>query len=438
MGLGVDYSSFKTYGTEQSQDAKNAYSNIQSLANTTAIPNRSGKTYATSSNKTMADYGTYERPEYGGSEKANQWWDKYNSLQKPGEFQYSMQQNWDDVINKALNREKFSYDLNGDALYQQYKDQYMLGGQMAMQDTIGQAAAMTGGYGNSYAQGVGQQAYQGYLQQLNDKIPELYQLALDQYNREGDELYRQYELLSDRQKTEYGMHRDTVSDYNTDRGLYLDQYNTEENRALDSYWKGTEMDYNIHTNDRNFEHTLERESVQDSKDQQSFEETQHQFDVKSGLERDKLSLDANSTLLDYELKVDEVNKNFELEARKILEDERNGVISRDVAEREIKALEEESAAKIAQIKAETEPVEPQEGEEEDKGWDDYSEEEHNKNVKANGGSYYEKTLSTLKAWKKVKKPNDVVNKYLEELVGNSYLSRSEYMTLYNKYRDDRL
>ena len=85
-----------------------------------------------------------------------------------GQYQSPWQTQLNDTISKILNREKFSYDLNGDALYQQYKDQYVNQGQQAMMDTMGQAQAMTGGYGNSYAQTVGQQTYQGYLQQLND------------------------------------------------------------------------------------------------------------------------------------------------------------------------------------------------------------------------------------------------------------------------------
>ena len=68
-------------------------------------------------------------------------------------------QNLQNTINKINNREKFSYDINGDALYQQYKDQYVNLGQMAMKDTMGQAAALTGGYGSSYGQAVGQQQY---------------------------------------------------------------------------------------------------------------------------------------------------------------------------------------------------------------------------------------------------------------------------------------
>lgn len=82
----------------------------------------------------------------------------------------------------------FSYDLAGDALFQQYKDNYMKQGQMAMQDTMGRAAAMTGGYGNSYAATAGNQAYQAYLGQMNNAIPEFYQMAYDRYRQQGADL----------------------------------------------------------------------------------------------------------------------------------------------------------------------------------------------------------------------------------------------------------
>ena len=196
-----------------------------------------------------------------------------NSLQKPGEYQSQWQQNLNDTMNKILNREKFTYDVNGDALYQQYKDQYVTQGKMAMMDTMGQAAAMTGGYGNSYAQSVGQQAYQGYLQQLTDKVPELYQLALNKYNQEGEELYNQYGLFADADDRDYGRYRDTVSDYYTDRGYYTDLYNNERNfdygkyrdtvsnwqydysTANDNYWNNKNFGYNQWSDDRNLSYT---------------------------------------------------------------------------------------------------------------------------------------------------------------------------------------
>lgn len=118
-------------------------------------------------------------------------------------YQSQWQSQLDDTMGKILNREKFSYDLNGDALYQQYKDRYVNQGRMAMMDTMGQAQAMTGGYGNSYAQSVGQQAYQNYLQALNDKIPELYNLALSKYQMEGDQLKDQYSILGNQEAQDY-------------------------------------------------------------------------------------------------------------------------------------------------------------------------------------------------------------------------------------------
>ena len=103
----------------------------------------------------------------------------------------------DEALNAYLNREDFRYDLDGDALYQQYKDRYMEMGKTAMEDTMGQAAALTGGYGSSYAQNVGHQAYNRYMQQLGDVVPELYQLAYDRYRDKGDRLYKTYQSWSE-------------------------------------------------------------------------------------------------------------------------------------------------------------------------------------------------------------------------------------------------
>lgn len=184
-----------------------------------------------------------------------------NAVNNYGDFSYGLQSSYDDIINKILNREKFSYDVNGDALYQQYKDQYVNMGKLASADAMGQAAAMTGGYGNSYAQSVGQQTYQGYLQQLTDKIPELYQLALNKYNSEGDELRNQYSVLSDDRTTKYGewsdgynrkvaerdyYGTDYYNKYNQEYGAYTDKYGRLKDQysiAADAYNTGFNQDY---------------------------------------------------------------------------------------------------------------------------------------------------------------------------------------------------
>ena len=242
-------------------------------------------------------YGAYEKSDVVKQAEALL---QQQLSQKPGAYQSQWQTQLDDTLNKILNREKFSYDLNGDALYQQYKDQYVMQGQQAMMDTMGQAQAMTGGYGNSYAQTAGQQAYQGQLQQLNNVIPELYQMALDQYNREGDELYNQYGMYADRENQDYGRYRDQLSDYNTelsrltedaryqsesDYGRYMDQYNmaygqhrdqvadwqTEQARADDDYWNQYNRDYGQYSDDRNLSYQQNRDQVSDDQWKQAFD-----------------------------------------------------------------------------------------------------------------------------------------------------------------------
>lgn len=115
--------------------------------------------------------------------------------------QYDTQIN--ELFNKLLNRESFSYDAETDPLYKLYREQYINQGRLAMQDTMGQAAALTGGYGSSYSQAVGQQQYDAYLQKLNGVVPELYQLAYSRYQDEGDELKDQYNMYMAKDAQDY-------------------------------------------------------------------------------------------------------------------------------------------------------------------------------------------------------------------------------------------
>lgn len=100
------------------------------------------------------------------------------------------------LYDQIMNRKPFQYDLNGDLLYRQMADRYTQLGQQAMRDTMGQAAALTGGYGNSYANQVGNQAYQQYLTALNDNIPQLWDRAYQVYQDQGDQLMQQYQLAA--------------------------------------------------------------------------------------------------------------------------------------------------------------------------------------------------------------------------------------------------
>lgn len=132
-----------------------------------------------------------------------------------------------DLYNKITNRNPFSYDASKDPLYQAYKDQYIQGGKLAMKDTMGQAAALTGGYSNTYGQQVGQQAYDAYLQNLGEVIPQLYNMAYQQYQDQGDALTKQYAMLGDLRDQEYGRYRDALGDWEGERN-YAAQLEAED------------------------------------------------------------------------------------------------------------------------------------------------------------------------------------------------------------------
>ena len=166
-----------------------------------------------------------------------------NLLLKPEEWNNEKEsQGKNEAYDAWKNRGKFSFDLNGDALYQQYKNTYMNQGKLAMKDAIGQASALTGGYGNSYAASVGNQAYQASLQKLNDIVPELYQMAYQMYQQEGDDLKYAYDVARDEYNTKYGewMNSNTLWQADQNR-LDTNTYNSE---ALDFTKYSDERDYN--------------------------------------------------------------------------------------------------------------------------------------------------------------------------------------------------
>lgn len=201
------------------------------------------------------------------------------NAEKPTAYQSRWENQRQAAMDSLLNREPFSYDLNGDALYRQYRDQYVNQGKMAMMDTMGRAAALTGGYGSSYAQSAGQQAYQGYLRQLNDRIPELYQLALSRYQMEGDDLNSRYALLDAQEKQDYSRYRDTVSDWSADMDRLEDRYDTERSFDYGQWSDDRDFGYGQYVDDRDYQYQQERDQIADEQWQAEFDEAKRQFDI---------------------------------------------------------------------------------------------------------------------------------------------------------------
>lgn len=108
----------------------------------------------------------------------------------------------DEMINEWNNREKFSYSYESDPLYLMARDNAVKSGDRAMRDTMGRASAMTGGYGNSYAQAVGQQAYDAYLQELNNTAPDFMNAAYERYQDDAAKELQEIALVQQQREND--------------------------------------------------------------------------------------------------------------------------------------------------------------------------------------------------------------------------------------------
>lgn len=191
----------------------------------------------------------------------------------------------DAMLGSLMNRPAFSYDLEADPLYQQYKKQYQLEGQRAMNDTLAAAASNAGGM-NSYAVSAAQQANSYYNAQLNNVIPELYNLAysmyLDDYNQDVQTLG----LMMDRENTEYQRGLDTRN--------FLYQLTRDD---VSDQMLRDQFDFQKETTEWDQRHTLDREKVDDEWRQKTFDASNSQFWAGHNLSVDQEKRLANSAAL---------------------------------------------------------------------------------------------------------------------------------------------
>lgn len=191
-------------------------------------------------------------------------WDLDSYLSSNPKPTYDSQ--YSDLINakldQILNREAFSYDLDSDPLYQQYKKQYIREGNRSMNDTLASMATDAGGM-NSWAVTAAQQAGDYHMAQLNDRIPELYQLAYSMYMDDLNIDQENLGILQQLDNVDYNRYRDDVSDWYTDyNNAYTDyrdsmgdyKWGTEfnfdaEQTAIDRDWQQKQWDYGIERDD---------------------------------------------------------------------------------------------------------------------------------------------------------------------------------------------
>lgn len=237
------------YGTSGSTST-NTSTGTASTGSTSSGTNATGtakNTFTTPAGNTYDSF-TYDEFTYDpfqGSDTLNQAWDTLGQLQgnAPGAWTDPYKDKYMGYLNQYENRDPFSYDFNSDALYQQYKDQYIQQGQMAMMDAMGQAAAMTGGYGNSYAQTVGQQVYNQYLGQLNEIMPELYDRAYGIYQQEGQELLDMYNAYLGLSQNDYNQYLGDVDRYYMELDAATNYANNLYNKEYGEWSDKTQMDF---------------------------------------------------------------------------------------------------------------------------------------------------------------------------------------------------
>ena len=161
-----------------------------------------------------------------------------------------------DLIAGLLDRPDFSYDPATDPLYQNYRKQYTREGQRATADALGTAAAASGGIPSSYANAAANQASNYYAAQLTDKIPDLYQLAYNQYLNDYNMDLSNLGVVQGAEQSDYDKYLNQLNQYNTDRnfsyGQFLDELDAQnlrrENELNNAILAGQYGDYSYLNN----------------------------------------------------------------------------------------------------------------------------------------------------------------------------------------------
>ena len=154
---------------------------------------------------------------------------------RPGEYRSSFEEELQRLYEEIAARPGFDYDPAKDAAYHSYAALYEKAGSRAMADTLGKAAALTGGYGSTYAQGAAQQAYYDYLGQLSALIPQLEENARERYEDQGAALQQRYENVQARQKAEKAAWEQAYENWQQQAKEAEGRYDTAYERDYNAY-----------------------------------------------------------------------------------------------------------------------------------------------------------------------------------------------------------
>ena len=131
------------------------------------------------------------------------------------------------VINSLLgdlSGARFKYSAKDDpryALAQEYASD-------AMRNQMAESAALTGGYGNSYASEVGQKVYDSYM---DSAVNDMEDRAYSRWKNEQNDKYNRLNTLIGLEQTAYSRQRDAVEDARYENELALSKEQTDYARS---------------------------------------------------------------------------------------------------------------------------------------------------------------------------------------------------------------
>lgn len=253
--------------------------------------NKATKKYQSTANNAP----TYN--ESGKTKSAYNQWTSYEKNNKPGEYAGT----WADVLNQKvtnyINQDPYSYKSQNDASYQAAKDQYTKTGQQAMKDTMAQASALTGGYGNTYSQSVGQQQYNAQMDNLSQKAIEYEQQAYNRYVSDREQQLNTINALQNLDNTEYSRNRDAINDYNTFLNYLQNKYTTLKSVDDDTF----NREYNIWQQQLGAQGTLMSTAQNNYQYENTNDINNYQFGVNTDLQKQQLAETERKNTADIKL-----------------------------------------------------------------------------------------------------------------------------------------
>ncbi len=181
-------------------------------------------------------------------------------------YESKYQGQMDTALSNVTNRKQFEYDPLKDANYTAMAKVYQKQGEQAAKNTLGDAAALNGGYGSSYAVTASQQARNDYNQQLASQIPALQEAAYNRYLNNYNMDVTALSALKDADDSAYNKYRDKVSD---SQWKYGSDYQNYRDDVSDSQWQKS-YDRSVLESDRDYNYKKSRDQVADSQWAQEF------------------------------------------------------------------------------------------------------------------------------------------------------------------------